>query len=355
MAKKKPLAKRAAELLAVEGDDKLSALRAAEKDALRLKARVKLAEDKQAHAERELETLRARVELLTSFKPAKINNVRKPKRHKAANGTAIIVLSDWHVEETVYPQMVGGLNEFNLQIAEQRIARTFDKALLLLEDARQLTEIRQCVVAVLGDLISGFIHPELQEGNSLAPLPATQFAGEHLERGIRKLIQHADIDEFIIPTCYGNHGRTTDKSRIATAADNSYEYNLYLNMAKRFEAFPQVKWKVEEGYHNWLTVQGRDVRFHHGDWIKYQGGVGGPSIPINKSVADWNRARRAYLDIFGHLHTFMPTMRWIMNGSLIGYGPYSVYIKADYQPPMQAFLVLDEERGLTRALPIFCD
>src|SRR5690606_29900498 len=96
---------------------------------------------KQAHAEQELATLREQLTLYRALGDVKPSKSAKPKRLKASDGTAIIVLSDWHVEETVEPETVNGVNAFNLEIAEKRIAQTFEKALLLLEDARHLTDI----------------------------------------------------------------------------------------------------------------------------------------------------------------------------------------------------------------------
>ncbi len=279
----------------------------------------------------------------------------RQKRTKHGEATAVLVLSDWHVEEPVYPETVNGLNEFNLEVAAKRIQQTFSKALVLLEDARHLTTISEMVVAVLGDLISGFIHDELQEGNLLAPLPATMFAAEQLESGLRVLLEHGQLDKIVIPTAYGNHGRTTPKRRISTGADNSFEHNLYLHLARRFGSEPRIEWRIGDGYHNWLDIQGYRVRFHHGDAVRFWGGVGGLTIPANKAIAQWNKSQRADFDVFGHHHQFKWDWNWLCNGSLIGYGAYSLEIKAEYQPPLQSFFVVDKGRGVTRALPIFCE
>lgn len=338
-------------------DPRNRALAEAERKAYRLEGELRSARATADSMKAELAHAEERIELLAGLserQTSKPFHRQKRQRGPAGDATAVIVLSDWHVEESVEAAKVGGLNAFNLKIAAERIERTFQKSLMLLEDARHLADIREVVVAVLGDLISGYIHEELEEANALAPLPAARFAQEQLAAGLRLLLAEADVERIVVPTCYGNHGRTTKRMRFATGDANSFEQNLYYVMAQQFAGEPRIEWKIEPGLHNWVEVQGHQVRFHHGDSIKYQGGVGGITIPVNKAIAQWNRARKANLDVFGHWHQFCWNWSWVSNGCLIGYSPYALRIKADFQPPTQTFMVIDRDNGLTRALPIYC-
>ncbi len=302
-----------------------------------------------------IEELEGTVGLLTALgerPPQKPDKAPTRQRHAAS---AILVLSDWHVEEEVKPASVGGLNEYNLQIAEKRAMQAFEKCLLLLEDARQLATIEELVVGLLGDFISGRIHEELLETTQLAPLEATMFAADLIERGLKTLLKHSGVKQIRIPTSNGNHGRTTHKMRHATSAQNSYEYFMYKSLARRFSDEPRLTWHIGNGYHNLQEIQGRTFRFHHGDSVRYQGGIGGLSVPMNKAVAAWNKSHKAYWDLCGHYHSWTPNWNWLINGSLIGMNAFAVSIKADYQPPVQSFLIVDRERGVTRALPVFCE
>jgi hypothetical protein len=336
--------------------DHVAKLRSADATIARLKAELGLAEEKRKRAEQELENANKRVDLLAALskrKPAKAR--AKVKRTKSADGTALVVLSDWHVEEPVDPETVNGVNEFSLEIADKRIKRTFDKALMLLEDARHLTEIRECVVAALGDFITGDIHDELKESALLHPLPACRWASERIESGLKTLLEHGELDKITVVTARGNHGRTTPKKRHATSYVTSYEHNMYLELQQRFSGEPRIEWNIGKGYLSWEEIQGYPVRFHHGDEIKYQGGVGGITIPVNKAIAQWDKTRQAYLDVFGHWHQFKIDGKWISNGSLIGHSAHAVAIKAEPQAPVQAFAVIDRQRGLTRCIPVFCE
>lgn len=293
--------------------------------------------------------------LLTALQERPPQEPGKAPKRTQGTATAILVLSDWHVEEPVLPSTVGGLNEFNLEIAEKRADKVFEKCLMLLEDARHLTKVDELVVGLLGDFVSGRIHEELIETTLLAPMEAVVFAADLIERGLKTLLKHSGVKSIVIPTCNGNHGRTTHKMRHATAAVNSYEYFMYKSLARRFEKERRMRWQIGEGYHNILNIKGRDFRFHHGDNVRYLGGVGGLTVPMNKAVSQWNKSHKVAFDLMGHFHSWTPNWSWLINGSLIGYGPYALSIKADYQPPVQSFLIVDHERGVTRTLPVYCE
>ncbi len=115
-----------------------------------------------------------------------------------------------------------------------------------------------------------------------------------------------------------------------------------------------MTFKVEQGYHNWLTVQGYDVRFHHGDAVRYAGGVGGVTIPLRKKIAQWNKRRKAHLDVLGHFHQFIDGWDFVGCGCLVGYDAYALEIAADFQQPTQTFLVIDRDYGKVLACPVFC-
>jgi hypothetical protein len=147
-------------------------------------------------------------------------------------------------------------------------------------------------------------------------------------------------------------GNSTMKPRHATGARNSYEWMLYQILKKQF---PQHDWQIADGYHNYLEVDGRVVRFHHGDDLKYQGGVGGLTIPVLKAIAQWNKAIPAYLDVFGHWHQSMQNPSFVANSSLIGHNAYAIAIKAGFESPTQTFFLMDKKRGRTITAPIFVD
>jgi hypothetical protein len=267
--------------------------------------------------------------------------------------TALALASDWHVEELVDPRTVNNLNAYDLSIAERSARRFFEGILWLIESHRSSFAIRDLILWLGGDLITGYIHEELVESNQLSPLGASRFARQLIAQGIRMLLAESDLEQIIVPCSYGNHGRTTPKSRISTGAANSYEHTLYHFLADDFANEPRVRFAIAGGELLYLPVYDMRVRFTHGDAIQYGGGVGGITIPVNKAISQWDKSIRADLTCMGHWHQFQSVSRTIVNGSLIGHGPYSVRIKAEYEVPRQAFALIDSRRGVCQSTPIW--
>lgn len=270
----------------------------------------------------------------------------------ASEAAAVAVASDWHCEETVKPESVNGLNEYNLCIAEKRIGKFFDGVLRLTEIERHGIDIKTLVLILGGDLMTGYIHEELQESNGLSPVQTVIWLRDRILAGIDRLRTEGEFERIVVPCCYGNHGRTTRKPRHSTGAENSFEWLLYRVLEKHA---PDIEWHIAEGYHTYLPVFGKMLRIHHGDGVSYQGGIGGLTIPLEKAIAAWNKGVVADLDIFGHWHQMQQNPKWCSNGSLIGYNAFSVAIKAPYEPPQQTFFLLDSKRGRTGTWPIFVE
>lgn len=277
--------------------------------------------------------------------------VSKIKINSASDGeaTLVAVASDWHVEETVEGKTINHLNEFNLSIAEQRIKKFWQSIERMARIQRGGVKIDRLVLVLGGDLMTGYIHEELVENNSLSPTQTVLWLQDQIASGVDFLSKH--FAEIVIPCVYGNHGRNTKKPRHATGAANSYEWMLYKMMAKHMEN--KAIWHVSDGYHLLLDLYGKTIRVHHGDGLQYQGGVGGLTIPVEKAIAAWNKGVPADLDIFGHWHQSQQNPKWICNSSLIGFNAYSIAIKAPFEPPSQTGFVFDKRYGRTITFPIF--
>jgi hypothetical protein len=276
---------------------------------------------------------------------------RRDRRHAA---TMVVLLSDVHCEETVRPENVNGLNEFSLEVCQRRLDELRTRFLAMLQHERQLCRIDRVVVWLGGDMISGMIHPELAEENSLHPLAATRWVGERLRGFLDDAADNAR--EVVVATSCGNHGRTTEKLR-TNEADTSYEHHLYLTM-RAGERRKNVRWHIGEGHLNYLDLDGFTIRFLHGHLVRYQGGIGGIHVPLAKAIAAFDATRRADLTCLGHWHQFSwgRSGRYVTNGSVIGHSAYAVKIKATYEPPCQAAIVVDHGRNeVTKAYPLFCD
>ena len=281
----------------------------------------------------------------------------KPKLPSGGSeSVAVIVASDWHTEEDVRPDDVGGVNEFNLDIAKERALTMFQGGQRLWEICNKDTRIATIVLALLGDYITNTIHEDAQESNHLLPADAIWFAQNLIYNGIKFLLKETDVAELVIPCHSGNHGRMTKKPRHGSVeAGNSLERYMYHNLQAQLKDEPRVRFLIAEGYHSYLNLFGTyPIRFHHGHAIRYWGGVGGLTIPVNKAINEWNKNRHVKLDVFGHFHQHMDGGNFIANGSLVGYNAFAVAIKAAYEKPMQSFFLVNKKfNEKTIMAPIF--
>ncbi|MEK7637834.1 MAG: hypothetical protein AAB375_00165 [Patescibacteria group bacterium] len=271
-----------------------------------------------------------------------------------SEATAFAIASDWHVEERVDPRTVNGLNRYDLELADRRAVQFFQNTKRLIDIMGKDVEIKTLVLALLGDFITNDIHEDLVEINQLSPMDAALKARELLVSGIRFLLDNTKLD-LVVPCHSGNHGRTTKKVHISTERGHSLEFLMYASLVSQFRDEPRVKFLLADGYHSYLEIYGKTIRFHHGHEIRYQGGVGGIYIPVNKAIAQWNKGRWADLDVFGHFHQAKHGGNFISNGSLIGFNAFALSIKADFEPPKQSFFLWDRKRGQTIYAPILFD
>jgi hypothetical protein len=309
-------------------------------------------------ARRELEVADARIDALLKIKqyskPIKIK--RRVKQGKNQS-TAVLVASDWHVEEEVEPDQVSGLNRYNLEIAEARIEKFWRNSLTLTDIARSHTQINDLLLLLLGDFYSGRIVEELTEITALSPVEAVMWLKPRIQAGIDYLLEHGDFERITVVGKIGNHSRITVKPRVANAEKHSLEWLLYFALADIYQGNPRVVFNLEPSYHTIIDVYGFKLRVHHGDYLRYQGGIGGLSVPLNRAIFQWNRGAPADMDAMGHWHSWSASIgRAIVNGSLIGYNRFGVKIKAEFEPPQQGFFTISEKYGCeTMRAPVFVE
>lgn len=288
--------------------------------------------------------------------PAPLSIQARERTGSIREATAVALASDWHVEETVDPATVNGLNAYDLSIAQRRARRFFDGTSALLDghSSSGRVRIRNLVLWLGGDLITGTIHDELLESNGLSPLLAVRFARQLISEGMRMLLrEHPELERIDVLCSHGNHGRTTHKPRISTGAANSYEHHLYLALADDFRAEERARFRVATGELLYAQLYDRTFRFTHGDAISYGGGVGGITIPIAKAIASWDRSIRADVTCMGHWHQLLFGGNFVVNGSLIGPSAYTVRIKAAMEQGRQAFFLVDSRRGVCQQTSIW--
>lgn len=281
--------------------------------------------------------------------------VQAPPASERRVGVPVLLCSDWHVEEPVPLEKVNGLNEYSLEIADRRITRLTDGFVWMLHMLESRFDMPAALVWLGGDLMTGHIHEDLAETSELPPVETVIWLKQRIVRMLDAILADTDVPRLIVPCSFGNHGRTTAKARVLTAAEHSYEWLLYQLLAEHYADEERVEIVTSKSAFQYVDVLGHTLLFTHGDQITFGGGVGGLLVPLAKAVSNWNTGRAAEVSCIGHWHQYIPGRRAVVNGSLIGYSPYAMKVRAAYEPPQQAFFVVDSVHGACLHTPIWCD
>jgi len=356
--KKKP--KNAPSSPSIKTDEEVRSAREKDSQLLRLGQKFSDEKKKRTQAELDLEKAKDRLQMYaaTALDPTlfvRPKQVASPGEKTSSIASVVISCADWHIGAMVNKEEVDSLNQFNLEIAHNRIGRLWSKISRMVEHTRHITNVDEIVLWLGGDFLSGSLH-DLPEKNEIGVVDAIKFVQKHLVEGITLLSQIAGIGRILIPTSRGNHGRSTTDFRIATAVQNSWEQIIYDNLAITFAEDCDVSVINSSSPFNYLDISGLKARFTHGDLIRYQGGIMGVGVPIMKAISKWDANRHADMTFLGHYHQSTWARRYIMTGSLIGVDQYALSIGAAAESPSQQFTVIDRRRGrVTQSLPLFLE
>jgi hypothetical protein len=294
----------------------------------------------------QLATVKDVANLLQKAREMRIDPIRprERKQGKKREATALAMASDWHVEQRVDPLAVDDRNRYDLTISRRRMERFWEATRYCVNFNREIFTVRDLVVDFGGDFITNYLRDENQQTNLLTPTGAIAYWKTHAKAGIKHLLEDDKLERIAIPCVDGNHPRLTKKMQAANRTQMNLETLMYLQLAEEFADEPRVQFQVATGPELYFDVYGRTVRSRHGDTVHSQGGVGGITIPLLRALARWDSVRRADLTLVHHFHQLINMPNIIVNGSLIGYDEYAIASGFPFEPPAQAFCMLDTLR-----------
>lgn len=285
-------------------------------------------------------------------KPVRIELKKEPNHH----AIAIVHWSDWHVAERVYRTKTNGKNAFNPDVCRARVKKLTENTLKLIELSRLHVRIEEMVLVLGGDFITGYLHEELAQTNCMGITEECYFAQELLERSVGTVLASAKMKKVRVVCHRGNHGRSSRRIQFKNDYETSFESLIYWNLRDRL-TMDGVEWMIPQSDIAYTAlVKGVELRTIHGHQIKYQGGIGGISIPLTKWIVRQNQTRPAIATMLGHFHTFNPAASYSIRGSLKGWDEYAQSCGFTFEEPSQLFELFDCRRQhLTARHPIFVE
>ncbi len=280
----------------------------------------------------------------------------KPQASKSPVVPAIM-LSDWHVGEVIQKDEMEGFNEFNYQIAEDRIFGIVDSFLHWVEAQRKIYNIKTVSVLGLGDWVSGNIHQELIATNEF-PLPVqTAKAGLLLGEVLVRLSPHFDSVD-VSEVGGDNHGRLQPKPQAKQKSTNSMSYLVH-TIANQYSAKQgNINTREAAGIKMVTEIALHKFLLEHGDTVKAYMGI--PYYGMNRE-----RGREAMkrmgtskeFDYMGLAHWHVPGFVEgcvIINGSLSGTTEFDHSVGRHAEPCQVAFMV-HPKHGLFNYTPFNTD
>lgn len=276
---------------------------------------------------------------------------RRTKKAKKSEHEFVLLLSDLHAGEVVSREETGGINEYNWEIMLERMAK-ITKSLASYQDHRPYP-VEKLHIFMLGDMLSGNIHAELEATNEMPLAEATVQLGFDLgewTNHVSEIFPNIQIDGIV-----GNHPRAHKKPWAKQGYDNA-DWTAYHIMAESLRKNDRIDINIPKASQHRVTVADRwNFLLLHGDGIRSSmPGIpwGGVSRRAQALDAQYNAVNQP-IDIFclGHFHA----ANWVrtnagriaMNGAVKGVDEYSMKAFGGGAPPEQLLLTMHPEHGPT--------
>lgn len=281
------------------------------------------------------------------YKPAPKSRRKKAK----AEHEFVLLLSDLHAGEVVSREETSGINEYNWDIMSKRMAKLSDS--LASYQQHRPYPVEKIHVFMLGDMLSGNIHEELEATNEFPLAEATVQLGFDLgewTNSLNEIFPTVDVAGIV-----GNHPRAHKKPWAKQGYDNA-DWTAYHIMAQALKHNDRISVDIPKASQHRVTVAERwNFLLFHGDGIRSSmPGVpwGGVSRRAQALDAQYNALGKP-IDIFclGHFHA----ANWVrtnagriaMNGAVKGVDEYSMKAFGGGAPPEQMLLTMHPDNGPT--------
>jgi len=297
------------------------------------------------------DSVKNQIKPLTPLKPAVI---------KKASGSPIVPvahITDTHMGAVQHPHEIEGFNAFDPGICEKRSIDYIQKFIGWVEMHRTAYNIRECVVLMTGDLISGDIHDELKITNAFpSPVQVVKAAQLHAQQ-IGLLAAYFDkvTVEFISED---NHSRLTKKPQAKEAGYNSMNYLVGILCQTYLLEHKNVDFRIHPMLEKVVDVNGRKYLVCHGHNVK--GWMGVPWYGIERKVGKEAQSRLQLMMqevsierakdigfhkyVFGHFHTAFDSHLYTCGASLSGTDAYD-HQAGRYSPPGQSAWMVHPKHG----------
>ena len=209
-------------------------------------------------------------QLAPSFTPKTVQDYKTPNGEFKGQHTQTMVapLSDTHIGESVNQEQMVGLNSYNFDIFNQRLYGWANQLLNLVNYRRNIAEVDDLIVPMLGDMISGDIHEELARSNINNCMEQMIRGANLIAQALMFLAPH--FKTIHVPCVVGNHGRMTRKPPMKDKYMD-WDFMLYQWISTFCKNQKNITFDIPKSFLNTFEVYKNTILIMHGDSISGAG------------------------------------------------------------------------------------
>lgn len=255
--------------------------------------------------------------------PVRSKPIKYGKKGDATHDVTLY-LADLHAEEVVDEEEMGGYAAYNWDVFLDRMWHTLLTTVDLTQLFRSASPVNVLHINIMGDVLSGKIHDELERTNGWALPDAVPRVAYVLAQFIMQI--SAYFEKVIITGVVGNHGREDKKMPSKQAVVRNWDYAVYQIASNFTKKSNKVIWRIPKSTAVIVECLGYKALIKHGNGIRSQGVT--PYYGISREFGKEREKRRGKEDFdilcLAHYHHY-----GVVNGntyicpSMIGPGQFS--------------------------------
>lgn len=272
----------------------------------------------------------------------------------------VTIWSDWHCGEAVSFSETNGVNEYSKEIFIRRAHRLVERTIDLCKNHGP-GNYPGIVVNILGDMVSGGLHPELAKTDDEEVIPAVLTCRDTLITCLEALIEA--FGHVYCPCTSGNHGRQTPKPEFKRYVFKNFDWLIYQLLARHFKGRSEIVFDIPDSNEVYYRIYGRRYLAMHGDMMGVKGGDGiiGSIGPITRGEMKVGRQQavmgRDYdILLVGHWHQTLWPPRVVVNNTLKGWDEFAQKaLRAPPSVPSQSLWFEHPKWGKTMHREVFVE
>jgi hypothetical protein len=297
-------------------------------------------------------------EMDTRIKPyTSLPNLYRPTKKDKIIEHCVMHLSDGHHDQVVRPEMVGGLENYDFQVACIRAEKYVDTVIDWTQKTLAPTfDFPVLWVLAYGDHTSGEIHKACERSYYRNQFRNCLAIGQLHARMYRDLAAY--FSQVNILYLSGNHGRRTIKKDYLGANDN-WDYLVAEVARLHSQDLKNVSFLIPDAWSANVNINGVGFSVSHGDDVRSNSGLPWYGMVRRQkgliALGAMTGHRPRYF-VAGHHHTLSTLSdmdgEMLLNGSWIGTDPFAYNALAGYREPSQLLHGVNLKYGVSWRLHV---